>query len=182
VSTAISRNLTGSAARKMGLLAFDSGKEGATEWTQAGIDAYSNVLASGGSQADAVQAAANTMTSEEGLEAAIQGMFGSMAAAGGGRAIKGIVGKSAKDKAQSAQTAIEQIAKDYVNNQDPVVRQALMDAAIETSDQMLEATNESKKTVESLSPENRTKVLDNQASIDTIDETLANGNLSEATV
>lgn len=182
VYSAINRNLTGSALRKAGLFAFDTGKEAATEWTQGGLEEYNSIIASGGTQAEAIEGMGRYMASEQGMEQAVQGLFGSMAASGGGRVIKGIVGKSAKDKAQSAQTAIEQIAKDYVNNPDPVVRQALTDAAVDASDQMLEATNESKKTVESLSPENRTKVLDNQSAIDTIDETLANGNLSEATV
>src|SRR5690606_33145347 len=111
----------GAAARKLGLLAFDASQEGMTEWAQSGIEAYNEVIASGGSQAEAAEAAGRLMASEQGIEAAIQGMFGSMAAAGGGRAIKGLVGKSAKQKATTAQETIQQISQDYVNNPDPEI-------------------------------------------------------------
>lgn len=182
VTAAINRNLTGSAARKAGLFAFDSSKEAGTEWVQEGLSAYNEVIASGGTHEQAIEAMGQTMASDRGIEAALGGFFGATAAAGGGRAIKGLVGKSAKQKATTAQETIQQISQDYVNNPDPVIRQTLIDAAVDASDQMLEATNESKKALEGLTPENREKVVDAQLSIDQIDETIANGNLSDATV
>ena len=180
VTQAINRNLSGHAARKLGLIAFDSGKEAVTEWTQTGMGAYEEVIASGGSHLEAVEAAGRAMASEEGIENALQGMFGSLAASGGGRAIKGIVGKSAKEKASVAQNTIQQIAQDYVNNPDPVVRGALMEAAMDASDQMLEATNESKSTLEGLSDDSRAAVIEAQSQIDAVDQSLESGSLSEA--
>lgn len=182
VTAAINRNLTGSAARKAGLFAFDSSKEAGTEWVQEGLSAYNEVIASGGTHEQAIEAMGQTMASDRGIEAALGGFFGATAAASGGRAIKGLVGKVAKQKATTAQETIQQISQDYVNNPDPEIRQTLIDAAVDASDQMLEATNESKKAVQNLTPENREKVVDAQLSIDKIDETIANGNLSDATV
>lgn len=182
VTSAINRNLTGSAVRKAGLFAFDSSKEAGTEWVQEGLSAYNEVIASGGTHEQAIEAMGKTMGSDRGIEAALGGFFGAAAASGGGRAIKGIIGKSAREKATKAQDAMQQIAQDYVNNTDPNIRATLMDAAVDTSDQMLEATNESKKSIEFLSLEKRDKIWENQSAIDTIDETLANGNLSKSTV
>lgn len=182
VTSAINRNLTGSAVRKVGLFAFDSSKESGTEWLQEGLTAYNEVIASGGTHGQAIEAMGKTMASERGIEAALGGFFGAAAAAGGGRAIKGLVGKVAKQKATTAQETIQQIAQDYVNNTDPQVRQTLIDAAVDASDQMLQATNESKKALENLTPESREKVMDAQSSIDQVDETIAKGNLSDATL
>lgn len=181
VAQAINRNLTGPAARKLGLIAFDSGKEAATEWTQSGISAYEEVIASGGSHLEAADAAGRMMASEEGIENALQGLFGSLSASGGGRAIRGVVGKSAKDKASRANQEITEIAQDYVNNPDPAIRKVLVDAAMDVSDSMLEATNESKKTLDSLPEATRESVMDAQSQIDTIDQSLEGGSLSETT-
>lgn len=54
-----------------------SNKEGVTEWLQSGLETYNKELAKGKSQGDALSSLGDTLLSEKGLEAYIQGVAGS---------------------------------------------------------------------------------------------------------
>jgi hypothetical protein len=80
--------LTLNAKKRLYLLLSAGGREGFTEWTQSGIEKINELLGQGKNLEEAVKGGWDVMTSKEGLESALQGVFGGKAFAVAGRAFR----------------------------------------------------------------------------------------------
>jgi len=108
IKKGILSNLKGKSAQKAGLIFHNSNKEGVTEWTQTGLEAYSNALAEGKNAIQAGEIAVSTMFSKKGAESYLMGAVASGAAIGGGRILKGLTSSKSKKVAAEAIDKIEQ--------------------------------------------------------------------------
>ena len=115
IKQGILSNIKSKAGQKAGLIFHNSNKEGFTEWTQSGLEAYSNSLAQGKNAIQAGEEAVKEMFSKKGAESYLMGSVAAGAAIGGGRILKGIVSSREKKKAADALQKIEQQQQELNN-------------------------------------------------------------------
>jgi len=162
ISKAINTNIAKKGVKEVFNFILEGGKEAGTEWLQTGMETYNKALGQGLSEIEAGKMAWETMTSEEGLEAALKGAAGSGAAIVGGKAAKslwaGIKGskkdalKADLDKVQTLaaerenpdldESTIEAIDKE-INNTTAIIQQA----AVENAKQRFNLTEENSNLV-----------------------------------
>ena len=115
IKEGIISNITSKAGQKAGLIFHNSNKEGFTEWTQSGLESYSNSLAQGKNFIQAGEDAVKTMFSKKGAESYLMGSVAAGAAIGGGRILKGIYSSKERKKAAEAIQRIEQQQQELSN-------------------------------------------------------------------
>ena len=115
IKQGILSNIKSKAGQKAGLIFHNSNKEGFTEWTQSGLEAYSNSLAQGKNAIQAGEEAVKEMFSKKGAESYLMGTVAAGAAIGGGRILRGIVSSREKKKAADALQKIEQQQQELSN-------------------------------------------------------------------
>jgi predicted GNAT family acetyltransferase len=115
IKQGILSNIKSKAGQKAGLIFHNSNKEGFTEWTQSGLEAYSNSLAQGKNAIQAGEEAVKEMFSKKGAESYLMGAVAAGAAIGGGRILRGIVSSREKKKAADALQKIEQQQQELSN-------------------------------------------------------------------
>jgi hypothetical protein len=115
IKQGIMSNIKSKAGQKAGLIFHNSNKEGFTEWTQSGLEAYSNSLAQGKNAIQAGEEAVKEMFSKKGAESYLMGAVAAGAAIGGGRILKGIYSSKEKKKASEAIQRIEQQQQELSN-------------------------------------------------------------------
>jgi len=101
VTKAINTKVANKGVKSIFNIVFEVGKEGGTEWVQAGLESANNSLAEGKTAEEAAKDAINTMTSEQGLEAALKGLVGSAGSVAAGKAAVSLY-KVASDKTKQA--------------------------------------------------------------------------------
>lgn len=173
IRRAILPKLTGDVAKKMAVMGLEMNKEGLTEWTQFGLDAYANAKARGLSDSESVEALATALISEQGIESYLQGLAGSASAVAGGRLAKGVINKSTRDKVSANEQEIISIGRDLSIITDPKVKSTLIERASELADETNTLKNQEASILESLTPEQQSRANEISNEMDSISTTLA---------
>lgn len=179
ITKSITRKLSGSAAKKAVVLGLDWNKEASTEWVQGGLEAYNKAIAQGGTHEQAIEAMSSHMASEEGLEEYLMGLFGSAGATAIGRLSKGVINKASKDKIRKNANEIQTMVSDMSKTTDPSTRSSLLEVVSEKANEILSAKQESNDIESQLTDEQKTEVNELTSIIDSIDDGLANSELSD---
>ena len=181
-TNAISKKLAGSGFKKALLLGTEWNKEGLTEWVQVGLDEANLALANGLSVEDAAIAAADKMSSVEGLEAYAKGFAGSAAASGTARVVKRLVSPKNKTKASELEQQKNQSLQDLANENIPIeAKNAILDVLENTNEQIDDLVNIDRKEVEQLSESQAGRVGEINEKIENIDLAINDANISEST-
>src|SRR5690606_2796184 len=93
----------------------ETNKEGLTELFQQGLDAGNSAIAQGKSPTEVTQAIFKSMASQEGAEAYLGGLFGSMGAAGIGRVANRLRTSPSRSKATLAVDNLSRIESELQN-------------------------------------------------------------------
>jgi len=101
ITKAINTKIANRGVKGIVELVYESGKEGGTEWLQAGLETANNSLAEGKTAEQASKDAVNVLLSEQGAEAAFKGIFGSAGSVASGKAANSLY-KLASDKRKQA--------------------------------------------------------------------------------
>jgi hypothetical protein len=181
-TNAISKKLAGSGFKKALLLGTEWNKEGLTEWVQVGLDEANLALANGLSVEDAAIAAADKMSSVEGLEAYAKGFAGSAAASGTARVVKRLVSPKNKTKASELEQQKNQSLQDLANENIPIeAKNAILDVLENTNEQIDDLVNIDRKEVEQLNESQAGRVGEINEKIENIDLAINDANISEST-
>jgi hypothetical protein len=181
-TNAISKKLAGSGFKKALLLGTEWNKEGLTEWVQVGLDEANLALANGLSVEDAAIAAADKMSSVEGLEAYAKGFAGSAAASSTARVVKRLVSPKNKTKASELEQQKNQSLQDLANENIPIeAKNAILDVLENTNEQIDDLVNIDRKEVEQLNESQAGRVGEINEKIENIDLAINDANISEST-
>jgi len=148
-----------------------AGGEGTTEWYQTGVEGYNQALAEGKTAAEAAEAAWESMSSAEGLEAFVQGAFGSGIITTTSSSLKkayisardnsegiGIVPKSMRDLASLKEKALE--------TTDPDVREGIENQIIDLTEKIKNSVAKGNEIVESANKQEISILADSQTALE----------------
>lgn len=180
---AIVGKLQGTVGRKLVEVGLGANKEGATEWLQSGIEAVNQAVGTGITDPEELSSIlADNLFSEQGLESYLQGVVGTVGAAGVSRMSQKLLSSKNREEVNQSAERLDAIQQDLNNpNLNPAVAETLQEEAAAATEVVANAIISDANLEASLSTEQQAELGDMLDRLEQIQEVLQDPNVSEAT-
>lgn len=178
VEKAMLGKLTGTMAQKAGLIAFETNKEGLTEFIQTGLDGANKALSEG---KDATDGFVDAAFSKDGINAYLGGVFGSLGAVGIGRATKSIISNPKASQEVDAKVGeLESLQQDIQNpNVSPQAKEFLINEAGQKINEVTDIVENDIDSTDKLSQKDKVKLQGLKSESESLSSVVNDPNVSD---